>query len=251
MDQNGDRNLRRHLPSELSVLKGLGVKVAVIDSGVNNGHPHVGKVEGGISFTLADNGNVKMSEDYTDLVGHGTACAAVIRGWAPLASVLAVKILDDSLSSRTELLIEGIEWSLASGADVINMSLGTYREDLVPGLERTTQKASESGVVLIASCQNPENPPAPARLPSVISASPDFEQKSFHIRVGDNGETDFIVYPYPREAPGFDKQHNFQGPSFASAHVSGIVCLFKERRKGSNHLEVRKSLIGLSGEFSR
>ncbi|MFQ6104198.1 MAG: S8 family serine peptidase [Candidatus Glassbacteria bacterium] len=250
MTGDGDVTLRRCLPRALSDLKGEGVTVAVIDSGVNSGHPHVGLVDGGISLSIEEGGKVKRGEDYSDRVGHGTACAAVIRGWAPLSGILAVKILDDHLSSHTELLIEGIEWAYSSGADVINMSLGTYRGDLIQQLRGIVEKVSDSGAVLVASSHNPLNPPAPAMFPTVISVAPDFKRRSFHMGRGNGKGIDLSVYPYPREAPGIDTQLNFRGPSFASAHVAGIVCLIKERKKESNYLDVKKYLFSLLGEFA-
>jgi len=247
----GDIALRGCLPVEISHLKGEGVAVAVIDSGISRGHPHVGDVIGGVSFTIDNDGRVRQSNDFQDRSGHGTACAAVIRGWAPQAGILAVKILDDRLSSRTELLIEGIEWARSSGADVINMSLGTYRDDMLGELESSIEAAGEAGIVFVASSQNPDDPPAPARFPCVISVAPDPDELTFHIRRGNKRGADFIAYPYPREIPGITRQSNFFGPSFASAHVSGLACLAKEKARESDHNDVKKFLLDLSGELTR
>ena len=75
---------------------GRGVRVAVIDSGVNATHPHVGEVAGGIAI---DEQGVERA-DYLDRLGHGTAVTAAIREKAPDAELFAVKVFDRSLSTN-------------------------------------------------------------------------------------------------------------------------------------------------------
>ncbi len=241
--------LRSCLPDTLRNFTGSGVKVAVIDSGVNSGHPHVGHINGGVSFFVTDEGGVEQGEDYSDRIGHGTACAAVIRGWAPEVGLLAVRILDDELSSRTGLLIPGIDWARDKGVDVISMSLGTYREEGWSELEQAVLRADEVGIVLVASSPDLFDQPAPARFSGVISAAPDFRLESFCFTDGARESADFIAYPYPREAPGIERQRNFQGPSFASAHLAGIACLIREQQRDLSCWEVRTILHDLSGKF--
>jgi subtilisin family serine protease len=243
----GDQTLRQWLPDELLGFKGAGVRVAVIDSGVNSGHPHVGQVTEGVSFRIGSDGRIEHSDDFSDRSGHGTACAAVIRGWAPLTDILAVKILDDRLFSQSELLIEAIEWAHASEADIINMSLGTHRTDMLPELDRALAAANESGAILISSTHESGSRTAPARFDFVLSTAPDFDLEEFQIRSGTGEGADFILYPYPREAPGIPRHSNFQGPSFASAHLAGLASILKEKDPGTDHEILKKILIGLSG----
>src|SRR3954462_1863060 len=58
---------------DLSTATGAGVRVALIDSGVNAQHSHVGFLAGGVAFSVAADGKVQEQEDYSDRIGHGTA----------------------------------------------------------------------------------------------------------------------------------------------------------------------------------
>ena len=80
------------------------VRVAVVDSGVHAGHPHVKGVAGGIAIS-ADG---REESDFTDKLGHGTAVTAVIREKAPDAAIFAVKIFHDSLTTGIQPLIRAM-----------------------------------------------------------------------------------------------------------------------------------------------
>src|SRR4029450_7975811 len=86
---------------------GRGVRIAVIDSGVHGGHPHVGGVSGGVAID-ADG---REHADYIDRLGHGTAVTAAIRDLAPDTEIFAVKVFDTSLWARLGSLIHGRDWA--------------------------------------------------------------------------------------------------------------------------------------------
>ena len=82
------------------------VRVAVIDSGVNPAHPHIGAVCGGMA--IAGGGPTAgetTAESYLDRIGHGTAVAAAIRERAPGADLLAVKVFHHQLSASIDTLV--------------------------------------------------------------------------------------------------------------------------------------------------
>ena len=89
---------------------GLGVSVAVIDSGVHPSHPHVGDIAGGMA--IEEDG--ERHGDYLDRLGHGTAVTAAIREKAPDARIYSIKIFGRTLSTSTGALIqsidEAVEW---------------------------------------------------------------------------------------------------------------------------------------------
>ena len=64
---------------------------------------------------------------HDDLYGHGTACAAIIRGAAPRAEIMSVRVLGDRLTGKGFVFAEGLRWAVAHGARVINLSLSTGR----------------------------------------------------------------------------------------------------------------------------
>ncbi|MFD0539314.1 S8 family serine peptidase [Actinomadura luteofluorescens] len=106
---------------------GEGAKVAVLDTGVDAGHPD-------LQGRIAETRNFSESADAADRVGHGTHVASTVagtgaasrgerRGVAPRADLLIGKVLDDEGSGTDSSVIAGMEWA-APRADVVNMSLG-------------------------------------------------------------------------------------------------------------------------------
>src|SRR5947209_19228482 len=99
---------------------GAGIIVAVLDSGIHAGHPHIGDVRRGTSFV-----GEREPGDWLDRNGHGTAVAAAIREKSPAAELIAVRVFDRQLATNVAVLAEAIVWSADAGAQLINLSLGT------------------------------------------------------------------------------------------------------------------------------
>ena len=116
------------------------VRVAVIDSGVNPAHPHVGGAAGGVAVG-ADG---VTSADYIDRMGHGTAVAAAIRERAPQAELFAVKVFDRQLSAPIEALVEAIDWAATRQVDLINLSLGTANQAHAAPLRSAVARAAQA-----------------------------------------------------------------------------------------------------------
>src|SRR6516225_3333568 len=81
---------------------GAGVRVAVIDSGIDNNNPAIaGHVKGYISFFEDREGQMHISEEpHSDVFGHGTACADIIRRLAPDCELFSIKVLGPTLSGK-------------------------------------------------------------------------------------------------------------------------------------------------------
>jgi hypothetical protein len=178
------------------------MKIAVVDSGITAGHPHIGPVAGGASFT-ADG-------DLTDRLGHGTAVAAAIRQWAPEAALYAVKIFDGRLSANIDTLLRALEWCRANEMEMINLSLGT-----VPAHADALAGA-------IGSCPMIVSPASalPGSLPSVVGVEADPSCPRDRFRYVDGV---FYASPYPRPIPGVPPERNLSGVSFAVANVTGLA----------------------------
>src|SRR5579862_9714980 len=96
------------------------MKIAIIDSGIHAGHPHVGVVAGAVALTPAGESN-----DTIDRMGHGTAVAGAIREKAPDAELYAVKVFDRRLAANIAVILRALEWCREHGMDLVNLSLGT------------------------------------------------------------------------------------------------------------------------------
>jgi hypothetical protein len=191
-------------------------RIAILDSGINPNHPHIGNVAGGVEISA-----LGQSDDFLDCLGHGTAVAGAIHEKAPEAQILAVKIFDKRLTATIDQLVAGIEWALLHDAQVINLSLGTanpkHREKLTPVIERAIQ----AGVRVVSALHLNGMPCFPGSLPGVLGVEADASVPREDVRiVGDRA----IASPYPRPIPGLPPERNLSGISFAVANVSGYLC---------------------------
>lgn len=182
------------------------MKVAIIDSGVHPGHPHVGAIAGGVGVT--DSG---FTDDIVDRLGHGTAVAGAIREKAPEAELYAVKVFDRRLSTNIETILRALEWCIENRMEVVNLSLGTAN----PAHRARFEKLLASGVLVVSAVDR-----LPGSLSQVISVASekDCPRDAYWHRDGI-----FYASPYPRPIPGVPAEGNFQGVSFAVANMSGFV----------------------------
>jgi subtilisin family serine protease len=233
-----------------SLTKGNNVLVAVIDSGVDAGHPELRGVIAGTFDALNKAEKPHM---------HGTAIAGAIAarsrlmGVAPAARILAIRAFGASgntAEGTTFAILKGIEHATSQGARVINMSFNGPAD---PGMARQLAAARARGIVLVAAVGNlgQNSPPQyPAADPNVIAVSAtDAEDNLFkasnrggHIAVAAPGVD--ILVPVPNA--------NYQvtsGTSFAAAHVSGIVALILERKPSLGPDAVRKILLSTAKDL--
>jgi subtilisin family serine protease len=197
---------------------GRGVTIAVLDSGIHDGHPHVGAVAGGISL-------VGESGDFDDHVGHGTAVAAAIREKAPDADLLAVKIFDRHLATNAELLARAIEWAADHGARLINLSLGTANLAHAKKLATAVDAAASRGSLVVSALEANGSPLLPGSLQNVAGVTADWsgDRDQLEVELRPGATPRFAASAYPRPIPGVPKERNLAGVSFAVANVTGFL----------------------------
>ena len=109
---------------------GKGVKVGVIDSGIDAAHPAVGGVVNGyVAISEGPEGMVYNTEPHADVCGHGTACAGIIRSMAPDCELYSIKVLGAGLVGRGMVFAAGLRWAIENGMNVCNLSMGTTKKD--------------------------------------------------------------------------------------------------------------------------
>lgn len=138
---------------------GAGVRVAVVDSGIDESHPDlIGRVVASADFT--------GEREPFDVCGHGTHCAGIIGGTgaesrgayagiAPHVSLLSARALDSNGNGQTSNLLVALRWALDQGVDVLSMSIGG--PGAVDGeslLSRACTTLVERGVVVVVSAGN-------------------------------------------------------------------------------------------------
>jgi len=182
------------------------MKVAIIDSGVHPGHPHVGAIAGGVHV-----GAQGLDDDFVDRLGHGTAVAGAIRERAPEAEIYAVKVFDRRLAANIDTILRALAWCVEARMDVINLSLGSdnpaYRERFEHALAGAGLVVSPAGTL-------------PGLLSGVIAVASDTSCPRDVYRYRDEL---FYASPYPRPIPGVPVEKNLHGVSFAVANMTGFV----------------------------
>jgi len=214
---------------------GRGVTVAVIDSGVHAGHPHIGPVVGGVAIEP----DGETHTDYVDRLGHGTAVTAAILDKAPDVDIQAVKVFGRTLATSTGVLVKAIDWAVQQGARLINLSLGMVRSEGELVLWASVERAAEQGVLIVSPVEFEGRDWMPGGLPGVAGVTLDWGCPREEIRVasGPSGELVFVASGYPRPVPGVSPEANLKGVSFATANVTGILACLLEARPEIRSLE--------------
>ena len=199
------------------------MKIAIIDSGIHSGHPHVGAIAGAVGITLTGE-----SDDAIDRLGHGTAVAGAIREKVPEAALYAVKVFDRRLTANIDVIVHALEWCRDHDMDLVNLSLGTenpaHRDSFIRVIGDDLLVVSAAGAL-------------PGSLPMVIgvASDPDCPRDAFRYHDGM-----FHASPYPRPIPGVPLERNLHGISFAVANMTGLVARALEQ---SSRAEIRETLL--------
>ena len=162
------------LPAQ-SHYSGDGVIVAVLDTGIDAGHPaFAGRLLAGrdmVSDDAVPQDGPEAGEETGLAHGHGTHVSGIITRIAPQSKLLPVRVLDVNGRGNTYVLAYAIEWAVDNGADVINLSLGSEFDSQVLG--DAIAAAQARGVVIVAAAGNDggEIPQYPANFPGVISVT--------------------------------------------------------------------------------
>ncbi len=196
---------------------GRGVRVAIIDSGIAHGHPHVGPVGAGV--WIRDEG---VHTDTRDRLGHGTAVAAVIREKAPAAELIPVRVFDHALATTSAVLAEAIHWSAQAGARLVNLSLGTQNEGHHELLEEALRFATAQGCIVVAAAATNGEPCLPGSLEGAVGVlAADCPRDA--MVVPETLGTPLGASPFPRPIPGVPAEANLAGVSFAVANATGLI----------------------------
>ena len=206
---------------------GQGVRVCILDSGVDQGHPLVGEIQQSVAVSLGPNDEVIVEDDTEgDLCGHGTACAGIVRSLAPDCEIISVRVLGAGFTGSGGVLLAGLRWAVEQGFDVVNMSLSTTKRQFAGILHELTDTAYFRRTLLVASAHNMPVESYPWKFSSVIS-------------VGSHEESDPLAFYYNPDPPveffarGVDVEVAWTGGarirctgnSFATPHMSALCAL--------------------------
>ena len=226
---------------------GAGIKVAVIDTGLDLNHvflkdrlvpPHEW-----IDFVDDDRLPQDEKQGNASMFGHGTAVAGLVAQNAPNAKILPIRVLNSDGSGHLDDIITAIDWAINQRAQVINLSLGTHANSDI--LKLMVAYAAYRGIHVVVASGNlgkssMDHPATYANglsyangsrnlwfdhdyMLSVASADPTGQLSSFSNHGGNleflaPGENVFSIYPQ-------DLVGSFTGTSFAAPQIAGMVAL--------------------------
>ncbi|MHA3775015.1 S8 family peptidase [Verrucomicrobiota bacterium sgz303538] len=213
---------------------GRGIRIAVLDSGIETSHPGLDGLQLRDDIAIVQDGAqyVAVPGEGQDVYGHGTALAGIIRSCAPEAEIGSIRVLGESLASRTAIILEGARQAIERGYHILNCSLGCGIPEHVLKYKKWVDEAYLKGVHVVAACNNQDSsrPEWPGFFTSVLTvnmASAACENEVYY-RPGHLVEF---------AAQGIDVQvlwsnggtKKMTGSSFAAPRVTGMLaCLLSE-----------------------
>ena len=228
---------------------GRGVRVAVVDSGIDTEHPDLkGKVKESVEAVTED-GRIEFRPSTSgDQAGHGTACAGIITSIAPDVDLYSVKVLGPKGSGSGDMFLVGLDYAIKQKFRVINLSLGTTKRDFFAPLHDLLDRAYQAGCILVSAANNLPYP----SYPSIFSSS----VVSVVKRAG--GEPFNFGYRYGQVielvAPGVEVKttwpgggyRQLTGNSFACPHMVGIIALLVEAYPNLTPFQVKTILYTIA-----
>jgi thermitase len=264
----GVANADIHAEQAWDTTQGNGVKVAILDTGINLNQPDLaGKVILQDSF---------VSNTVEDGNGHGTHVAGIlaadtnnsvgVAGTCPGCELMIGKVLDDTGSGTTSNAVAGIVWAANNGAKVISMSLGTTEASTESLYEEAVQYALSKGAIVIAAAGNDDNTEFnyPAAAPGVISvaATTNTDQKASYSNYGSwvqiAAPGDDILSTGPTHAFQLEPQgysftqpyYYLSGTSMATPDVSGVAALIATTQYGTTPQAIASRLCSTADKIS-
>lgn len=231
--------------------QGEGVKVAVIDTGIDSTHPDLrGAVAGGWNAV-----DPEHRDNFKDDQGHGTHVAGTIAaikngegvvGVAPKAKLYAVKVLDADGNGSYSDVIAGIDWCAKNRIQVANMSLGA--DEASEPLRKAVARAALAGVTIVAAAGNSGGPVSyPGVYPEAIAVSASDSADKL-AEFSSRGPEVALIAPgvgVKSLAPG-GGYATHDGTSMAAPHVAGLAAL-AVAGGARGHSQVRAALQNAAG----
>jgi subtilisin len=227
---------------------GKGVKVAVVDSGIEYDHPAVGDaVKGGVIVEydgrLKNKSRVLPDDQPRDLCGHGTACAGIIHLLAPEAKLYSVRVIGKDFSGRAMQFAGGLRWAIENGMHVVNLSLSTSMQEYYAIFHELTDDAYFHNIALVSAVNNIPVPSYPSLYSSVFSVAAHEEKDPFTFYYNPNPPVEFGAPGIDIDVAWLDKEYTVgTGNSFAAPHIAGIVTLIRSKHPELTPFQIKTVL---------
>jgi subtilisin len=222
---------------------GAGVRVCILDSGVELSHPLVGEVQRSVAVTKSEDGIVIADDDAGDLCGHGTACAGIVRMLAPDCELTSVRVLGAGYTGSAAVLMAGLEWAIEQRFDIVNMSLSTTKKQYVDRLHELADAAYFKRTMLVASAHNMPVDSFPWRFASVISVGSHESPDPYLVYANPSPPVEFFARGLMVEVAWLGGETiTATGNSFATPHVAGICALILSKHPQLTPFQLKSAL---------
>ncbi|MBL0387693.1 S8 family serine peptidase [Tumebacillus sp. ITR2] len=211
--------------------RGAGIRIAVVDSGVNVHHPDLAAHSfTGVSVVEAEDG-YRVSEDIVDTLGHGTAVTGILKRLVPDAEIVAVKVFQEQLSANLEHLLYALQYVLDNiDCHILHLSLGVVQDSEIKRLRGLCEALTAKGVLIVSAFDNDGAVSYPAAFPEVIGVDASQICKGDHefefvedsmVNLRAKGTSQRLAWVQPT--------YIFRGgASFAAAYASASVAKLRE-----------------------
>jgi len=229
------------LQSLLEKGTGKGIRVAMLDTGADEDHPELaGWIAGSYDLARTDGGYECVAAKGTDEVGHGTACAGIIKRIAPDVELHSVKVIGSGARGSSDELLQGLRWAIENKVNVISASLGTLDHRSREKISELADQAYYSGISVVAAANNRGQVAYPANLSSVLAVDSEAMENALDCRYRLNMPIELEANGIYVEAPSPGGGTKFYtGTSFACPHASAIVSRILSVQPDLQPFEVR------------
>ena len=208
---------------------GRGIRIAVLDSGVEWGHAALRDIKAADDLVIEENEGALEAKpgNRTDVFGHGTAVAGILHEVAPEAEIGSIRVLDVRNQSQSEMICFGARIAMERGYHILNCSFGARLKSQVLMFKDWVDDAYLAGIHVVAACNNEDfrKPEWPGDFTSVLTvnmlATPDREMI---FRNPPGALVEFAALGVNVDVPWKDGlRREATGSSFAAPRAAGLL----------------------------
>jgi subtilisin len=226
---------------------GRGVRVAVVDSGIDADHPALGGAvdeSASVAFDLDLDGEViERHGRHRDACGHGTACASIIHQLAPEATIASIRVLGAGNSATAAQFVAGLTYAIDAGFDIINLSLGTRMREWALAFYELCDRAYFANSLVVTAAANRANPSYPSLYASALSVACNHARDPFRFHANPTPPTEFLARGIDVDVAWLDHGYTtITGNSFAAPHIAAIAALIRSKHPGLRPFQLKSVL---------
>jgi subtilisin family serine protease len=236
---------------------GAGVKIGILDSGVETAHPALAGLElaDDVAIVSGEQTLEIQSGEGIDVFGHGTAIAYVIRQLAPEAKLSSIRVLGEGLRSRTEIIREGVRQAYDLDCDILNCSFGCRGDGkYVMSYKEWVDEGYLLGRHIVAACNNSYMllPEWPAYFPTVIATNMAVCKEEDRIFRRPGNLIEFAARGVDVSLPWRGGEYKtVTGSSYAAPRLAALLARLLSVHPGLSVLAAKELLLRVAEPFTR